>query len=236
MRVTRDFVERWEISCHKNAHRSPQARSLNIANGAENPSNFHYLFVRRLLQQGKQLSQLIARSWLNDQLAQNLRTYFIETKGIYQGKELNDGRLRTLLSSNGEGNSNEAKIVRSIFLEGKQNEGGTKELLLPIFSPEEMEIYEFAVSWDTWYGEVVDIPNPYPNDPQNSRYFRLIIPYPPRPEVYDDSVPAPPGFYPVAPIKLSDLQNWVTSPIYNQNKELSANIFPPYPYIPGTCC
>jgi hypothetical protein len=90
----------------------------------------------------------------------------------------------------------------------------------PIFDDHEIEMYQFEVSWDTFEGKIIDHHQAVLN--QKPPYFTMLLPYPPRPALNEFTV------------TLDKIQDWVNSPIEEDERGLIKNPYPPYPYIPTT--
>jgi hypothetical protein len=193
MKITKDFIETWNQK-----QKQPRPR-----NGQNQPSE---QFVYRLLKQCKQLSQLVARSWLEDELAATLRDYLIRP----HTDDSEDGRLKELLGSTGE-------PLSQIF----------KSYELPIFNEYELQhVYKFSVDWEVWEGSINDVKAP--NTEQNKPYFDIVIPYPPRPALGEATVT-------LTQLQAWVSQD-VTDPNGNLLIDDDHQIYPPYPYIPPTSC
>jgi hypothetical protein len=167
------------------------------------------------MKQGKQLSQLVARSWMGDEIALQLKNIFIDPRGE-DGSA--DGKLKQLLGDDGTGEF--GKLLLSIF----------NDYELPIFDEYELtQVYSFFIDWQTWEGSLDDIKQPYFNQ---EKYFNIVIPYPPRPALGESTV------------TLEQLEDWVAQDVTDQQGNLligehdgkTYTVFPPYPYIPPTCC
>jgi hypothetical protein len=91
-----------------------------------------------------------------------------------------------------------------------------------IFDDDEIELYRFEISWNTFEGTLNE--NQQAIQAQKPPYFTMVLPYPPRPVLG--------GFT----VTLDQIQNWVNSPLQEDNKGLIQNPFPSSPYIPLTTC
>ena len=91
-----------------------------------------------------------------------------------------------------------------------------------IFDDDEIELYRFEISWNTFEGTLNE--NTQAVRDQKPPYFTMVLPYPPRPALGEFTV------------TLDQIQNWVNSPLQEDNDGLIQNPFPPYPYIPMSCC
>ena len=167
--------------------------------------------IKDLLRQTKQISKIIAYTWLDKDkdVCKNLDDCF---------KDPTHQKLKKLLYAEDE-SSKEYQWLKKVFEDQK---GGPH---LPIFSPDEIkaEIYEFKVLHDQFEGRITDAA-PRAEGPQP--LLTMWIPYPPCPQVSDS--PNVPGA-PVAPIYKGDLEKWITDPLDN-NCYYAQN-----PYIPTTC-
>lgn len=175
------------------------------------PSHPSEKFVHQLMRQGKQLSQLVARSWIGDEIGLTIKNIFIDPRGA-DGSA--DGKLKKLLGDNGEGEFGE--LLLSIF----------HPYELPIFDHYELtQVYNFFIDWETWEGSLDDIKQPYFNQ---GKYFNIVIPYPPRPELGEATVTS------------DQLKAWVAQDVTDPDGNLilddTHTVFPPYPYIPQTSC
>jgi len=158
----------------------------------------------------KQLSKIIAYSWLddNDQV-EDLRKVF-----WYPNE---NGALRKLLTSGAD--SQEWPFLKKLF------PGGEK--YLPIFTEEEIKLYDFEVTWNSFSSSIEDITGNLGTQ-ESSPVFKVILPYPPRPPL-DGSFG----------LSKDDVENWVKAPLVNEEKTGNEQILPIYPetpYIPTTCC
>lgn len=168
--------------------------------------------ITALLVKGKKISQIIAYIWANDnETSQQLDKYF-------KVPASSTNPLSSLLFAQ-EGDL-QYKLLEEVFKEHPD--------ALPIFDKSETKLYNFQVTYNRFEGVLTD---PTPGE---DTAITMIIPYPPRPQIYDDLVLPPPPVDPLAknaPLKASELKAWL---------EEDPNI-PPYyyqenPYIPTTCC
>ncbi|ESA34862.1 hypothetical protein N836_15715 [Leptolyngbya sp. Heron Island J] len=161
--------------------------------------------IKRLLRQTKQISQIIAYTWLDEDkdVCKNLDDCFKDPK-----------RLKKLLYAY-DASSNEYKWLEKVF---KDQEGPS----LPIFSRDEIDsdIYEFKVLHSQFEGKITDA------DPGSKSILTMWIPYPPCPQISDK--PNEPGEA-IAPIYKGDLEEWIKDP--SDEKPYYAK----NPYIPTTC-
>jgi hypothetical protein len=154
----------------------------------------HETFAKAMLRKTKQISQLIARSWFEDDIATQIRKIFTEFAIAHDDSDL-----------------------RALFT------GRKRELWEPrIFDDDEILMYHFEVSWDTFEGKVSDNHQANPN--QKPPYFTVVLPYPPRPALNEFTV------------TLDQIQEWANSPLEEDEHGLIKNPYPPYPYIPTTSC
>lgn len=200
MQITKKFAEKWQQKVHeKEPIKKDQIKNISD------------IFICRLMKQGKQLSQIIAKSWMEDEVAQELRKYFI----CPDNHQAPDGYLKELLGNKGDGKAGE--LLLKIF----------QEYELPIFDEYELtEVYSFSISWDTWEGSVNDVKQLQVE--QGKHYLHIILPYPPRPQLGE------------ATFTLAQLQAWVAQDVTDRNGKLLIDndhqVYPPYPYIPLTSC
>lgn len=204
MKISKSFIENWQ-----------QGKGEK----KENFSHPSDPFIYQLMKQGKQLSQLVARSWMGDEIALQLKNIFIDPRGD-DGSA--DGKLKQLLGDDGTGEFRE--LLLSIF----------HDYELPIFSEYELtKVYSFSISWETWEGSLEDIKQPWIDQGQGKNfYFNIVIPYPPRPELGEST------------ITLGQLEDWVAQDVTDEQGALligehdgkTYTVFPPYPYIPPTSC
>ncbi|NER79867.1 MAG: hypothetical protein F6K42_09845 [Leptolyngbya sp. SIO1D8] len=139
--------------------------------------------IKRLLQQTKQISQIIAYIWLDE-------------GNQYVCKEL-DARFRdvdklTKLLFSRESDP-EYDLLKMVF-EHHSN------AILPIFNDAELEIYDFKILLNQYEGKITDAP------PDSGKFLTMWIPYPPRPQISSQRN-QPDG--PIAPIYKEDLEQWV---------------------------
>ncbi|MDZ7969789.1 MAG: hypothetical protein RM368_33410 [Nostoc sp. DedSLP03] len=174
------------------------------------PETINAKFVKQLLKQGKKISQIISYIWLNEdpETAKKLDGYF---------KRADQDELKELLfAKNPE--TDEYKSLLKVF---KQNN------YLPIFDEEDKQFIEFKVVTDQFEGNISD---PGPSD---NGILTVTIPYPPRPEIFDDFDEQSNTEIPsngVTVIKQSELKEWLIQapndpPFFYENN----------PYIPSTC-
>ena len=167
-----------------------------------NNGNLTSKYFDKLLTQGKKLSQIITYIWLNKdyQTAQKLDGYF---------KRGNDEELKKLFSAK-DPQTEEYKLLLKVF---------GKETYLPIYNQDDLKYLKFRVIVDKFEG---DIDDPGPSD---NGVLTVTIPYPPRPEISDNSE----SQKKVAPIKKSELEEWLKHPSDRQPYFYENN-----PYIPST--
>lgn len=193
-------------------------------NTGENSCSPHIGFLRRLYQQSKQISQIIAYIWrwagedeehypVQTAVANKLKTYF-EQPDSPEG--LNAQHLRELFKANptlGDPQfPDPAYLLKQVFPEGIEHEG----YIFPIFNDfERGEIekslgYSFEITFSSFVGQILDADN------NNPELFKMIIPYPPCPGTGE------------ATFTKQTLEDWIT----NRNKD---QYFSTNPYIPTTC-
>ncbi len=160
----------------------------------------HESFAKAMLRKTKQISQLIARSWLEDDTAKKIREIFTQFAIAHDAIAHDDSDLRALFT------------------------GRKPELWKPrIFEDNEILMYHFEISWDTFEGKVCDNHQAHPN--QEPPYFTVVLPYPPRPALNEFTV------------TLDQIKEWANSPLEKEDEHgLIKNPYPPYPYIPTTSC
>jgi hypothetical protein len=162
------------------------------AEKAKKKFNDYESFVHQRLKQSKLLSQLIASAWLEGEKATKIREIFTSFSTGHD-----DSELRALLT-------------------GQKPDLWNK----CIFDPDEIQIYRFEVSWETFDGKIID--NHQAVLDQKPPYFTIVLPFPPRPALSEFTV------------TLDQIQSWVNAPIKEDGNGLIENPFPPYPYIPTT--
>ncbi|MBW4576207.1 MAG: hypothetical protein KME08_13100 [Aphanothece sp. CMT-3BRIN-NPC111] len=193
-------------------------------------------FVRRLIKQSKQLSQLVARSWFGDEVGLAIRDYFVKpyktidiidaTSGTKieiidaDGRKTNkikdaDGRLKELLGADpAKQHSNEPPLSLLLNIFEKDE--------LPLYSEYELQVvYSFSVDLNNFEGSLDDISGP---SRTGDSYFNIVIPYPPRPALSNVTV------------TMEELEEWVQQQILDENGNVVPPIFPDNVYIPPTCC
>lgn len=179
----------------------------------------HIIFLRRLYQQSKQISQIVAFIWRwaddskdieKNQAAKKLKKYFEHP--TLDGAEVG-GQLKKLFKVIPDCNGNdEARLLSTVF-SVQQN----PSLIFPIFNSfelgeEDAQLgYAFVIDINRYHGELQD---PSKNDP-NLLTFK--IPYPPRPQLGELTV------------TYEELETWTNNTI--SNEYFSENI-----YIPSSSC
>ena len=179
-------------------------------------------FLKRLYQQSKQLSQIIAYIWRwvdadetpRREIANQLKEYFVHPT---ESNHDVGGNLKKLLAANPkedkpERNRKEAQLLREVFPDYNSN----KNLIFPMF--DEFELgdehpglgYLFTIDINSFHGKLDD---PTKNAPE---VLKFVIPYPPRPVLGEATVTA------------SELESWI------ENKQ-EYKYFADNPYIPATC-
>jgi hypothetical protein len=192
----------------------------------DNISSPHVVFLLRLYQQAKQISQIIAYiwRWVDDtgteegNVANELKTYF-EQPILLDKCQPNARHLKSLFRANPRKGDPQfphpAYLLKKVFeQEGLNN----KEYIFPIFDDlergddgEHPELgYSFEVTFSSFVGEILDADN---NNPQ---LFTMIIPFPPRPQIGN------------ATLSEETLDDWI------KNRE-EDEYFSKNPYIPTTC-
>jgi len=183
------------------------------------------LYLRRLYQQAKQLSQMICYIWRwidgqdpdNQDVAQNLQRYFLEpTETRPNGGIEIGGNLKKLLGANPKAKNpnQEDLLLRKVFPDYDESEN----LLFPLFSEFELGNrpgaqnlgYLFLIDVNVFDGALEDV------DSNTPTFFKFVIPYPPRPQLGEGTVTS------------ARLEEWVGNRRPNE-------IFPNNPYIPKTC-
>lgn len=189
-----------EWVCKTQKNISPEEKDKNL-----NDNNLTSKYLDKLLTQGKKLSQIISYIWLNQdpQTAQELDGYF---------KRGDDQELKKLLCAE-DPETDEYQLLLKVFKEKQY---------LPIFDRDDKNFFNFRVAVDKFEGNISD---PGPSD---NGILIVTIPYPPRPEISDDIHDNP--LEGTAPIKISELQEWLEQSPHNQPYFYENN-----PYIPSTC-
>jgi hypothetical protein len=163
------------------------AQDISLSSSTEDSP--HITFLRRLYQQSKQISQIVAFVWrwtddMRDdpesqakrQAAKKLKKYFEHP--TTDGVDI-DNQLKKLFKVVPDLNGNEEAQLLHVVFGLHQN----PNLIFPIFNPFELgeEIsklgYTFIIDFEHYYGEIQD---PTKNQP-NLLTFK--IPYPPRPQL-----------------------------------------------------
>ncbi len=163
-------------------------------------------YLRRLLGQSKMISQMIAYIWLYDnETSSKLNTYFRHP----------DKLSEVLLAQPGD---DAYLLLEEVFKNHSD--------FLPIFDKSEGKLYNFKIVFDQFQGCIED-----PNLGE-SALITMVIPYPPRPQIFDDLNSSTSTHFldKNAPLKASELQAWINQspdaePFYDQDN----------PYIPTTC-
>ncbi|AUB42255.1 hypothetical protein COO91_08367 [Nostoc flagelliforme CCNUN1] len=166
-------------------------------------------YFKQLLQQGKKISQIISYIWFDEDhdTAKKLDGYFKRGK--------NDDLKKLLFAQAPE--TDEYKLLLKVFKEEKY---------LPIFDKDDEQFFMFRVVTDQFEGNISD---PGPSD---NGILTVTIPYPPRPEIFDDfdeysnTVIPQNGF---TTIKQSELKEWL-----NQAPDEPPYFYENNPYIPAT--
>lgn len=152
----------------------------------------HETFAKAMLRKTKLISQLIARSWLEDDTATQIREILTQFATGHDDSDL-----------------------RELFT-GRKPELWDKR----IFDDDEILTYRFEISWDTFEGKMLE--NHQAALKQQPPYFTVVLPYPPRPVLNEFTV------------TLDKIQDWINSPIEEDEDGLIKNPYPSYPYIPTT--
>ena len=151
-------MKEWTVRDLKEWHKSLSSLSTQTKKRKDHPCD-HETFVKGMLRKTKQISQLIARSWFEDDTATQIRKIFTEFAII----------------------SHDDSDLRALFT-GRMPELWKQR----IFEDEEIRTYHFEVSWDTFEGKVCDNHQANPN--QEPPYFTVVLPYPPRPALNEFTV------------------------------------------------
>ncbi|BAY66518.1 hypothetical protein NIES22_66570 [Calothrix brevissima NIES-22] len=180
----------------------------NNSDKIETPSYFE-----EVLKQGKKISHLISHIWLEQdkEAAQELDGYF-KRANTEKGKE----DFKKLLMATKETEPDKYNLLDKIFKENTH-------LYLPIFHPDDAKFFEFRVVFDKFEGNISDI--------QPNGKITITIPYPPRPEIFDDIDEVNNTTVEVKQftvIKQSELREWL-KPDLDKDYIFEAN-----PYIPVT--
>jgi hypothetical protein len=193
MQITKTVLENWQIGHPKKLQKTTTDNTIDR-------------YVGRLMKQCKKISQIIARSWMEDEQAYQLRDYFINPGN----EDAPDGRLKELFG-------NKDGLLLKIFPNYKE----------PVFDEYELrEVYSFYVSWDIWEGSINEIAKP--STEQGKYYFNVVIPYPPRPQLCKSTV--------TMEQLDSWVKQAVTDENGNILIDKDHQIYPPYPYIPPSTC
>jgi hypothetical protein len=186
-------MREWTVGDLKKLHSRLSDADTGITT-TKHPFCDHKSMAKRWLKHGKLLSQLIASSWLEGEKAAKIRKIFTQFSPGH-----NDSELKALLT------------------------GEKRELWdTPIFTPDEIEMYQFEVSWDKFEGKTLEHHQAVPD--QKPPYFTIVLPYPPRPALSEFTV------------TLDKIEDWVNAPIEDDEHGLIKNPSPPYPYIPLSTC
>lgn len=199
-----------------------------LKNAFQQDSQIFYL--RRLYQQAKQLSQIIAYIWRNIEEdgnrgsnAKKLKEYFISPTEETTDNDGNliiepGGNLKKLLAANpkesGSEENVEANLLRQVFPDYESN----YDLIFPMFSDFELGEnpdfsnlgYLFEINVNDFFGVLEDV------NVNNPSLFKFVIPYPPRPQLSETTVTT------------DDLEDWIANREKNE-------YFADNPYIPTTC-
>lgn len=175
----------------------------HISQDSVTKKNLTSQYFDKLLTQGKKLSQIVAYIWLNEdcQTAQKLDGYF---------KRGNDEELKKLLCAE-DPKTEEYQLLFKVFKDAKH---------LPIYDRDDLNYLKFRVIVDKFEGNISD---PSPSD---NGMLTVTIPYPPRPEILDDTLVLEQK---VAPIKKSELKEWL-----DQAPDRQPYFYENNPYIPAT--
>jgi hypothetical protein len=179
----------------------------------------HISFLRRLFQQSKQISQIVAFIWRwaddpkdseKSQAAKKLKKYFEHP--TLDGVEI-DGQLKKLFKVIPDPNGNEeARLLSTVF--SLQN---NSSLIFPIFDSFELGEedaklgYAFIIDIEHYYGEIQDPTKNHPN------LLTFKIPYPPRPQLGELTVTH------------QELESWTKN--ISPSEYFSDNV-----YIPSSSC
>ncbi|MEH2127673.1 hypothetical protein [Nostoc sp.] len=171
----------------------------NFANN-KNREEFENLLI-----QGKQISQIISYIWLEEdkEAAQELDGYF--------RKHNNDNQKLKKLFFASESETDEYQLLLKVFKEKTH---------LPIFHKDDQELVNFRVVIDKFEG---NISNP---EPSNNGILTVTIPYPPRPQIFDDTEIPIKGY---TTIKQSELKEWL-----NQAPDKEPYMYENNFYIPAS--
>ena len=214
-----------EDTTRSNAERKQECKNF-LVNTLQETSQIFYL--RRLYQQGKQISQIIAYIWRwadNDEetpqkkIAKKLKIYFTNPT---EDNEKPGGKLKELLKADPrkpeENLVEEDRLLKAVFFEDNcsKNQNSKDNLLFPMF--DEFELgdkfpdfgYLFQVNLNSFQGTIDD---PTKNAPE---LMKFNIPYPPCPKFGEATVTS------------DELDKWI------KNREAN-KFFADNPYIPTTC-
>ncbi|WP_375504872.1 hypothetical protein [uncultured Nostoc sp.] len=182
-------------------------------------------YIKRLYQQAKQISQIIAYIWRwadtdetpQKEVANKLKKYF--TNPTEDTQHLDD-RLKKLLGANPrkiDNLSEEDKLLKAVFFKDNELDPPFNNLLFPMFNKFELGEsedqhlgYLFWVNINSFQGSIDD---PTKNAPE---LLKFSIPYPPCPKIGEVTVTS------------DELESWIAN--REENEYFAKN-----PYIPTSC-
>ncbi|NER99834.1 MAG: hypothetical protein F6J86_39520 [Symploca sp. SIO1B1] len=180
----------------------------NLSTGNPNDPNSQE-FYKKLLIQGKKISQLISYIWLGGDGAKQLDVYF---KEIDKNKKIKDLFCACKDETKKE-QTPEYELLKKVF---------PKDSDLPIFSINDAAFFEFKIATNKFEGSFSD------PAPQENKVLYIAVPYPPRPAISEFS-PEERENNPFSVIDKQELEEWLESP-----SDESPYFPPSNPYIPAS--
>ena len=176
-------------------------------------------YLQDLLIKTKKISQVISYIWLHDD----------ETSLELDKRFKDPKKLRKLLLAHEDDHVDPTKPNEDYELLKKVFSTYNHDDALPIFDKSDRAIYDFKLIFNQYEGYLGDAPN----IETSKKLITMAIPYPPRPQIYDDishKQPDPP-LSKNDPLRASTLEKWLKdapdkAPFYDRDN----------PYIPSTCC
>jgi hypothetical protein len=215
-RVANFFAQATSLTSQSSSEEDALIQAREIVEDIRKHSETYYL--QRLLQQGKQLSQIIAYIWRwidvngnpKQEIAKQLKEYFVRPTIDVSGN--GGGNLKNLFAANPKQdkpttNAVEANLLRQIFPDYDSN----NKLIFPIFDDSELGKagYLIEVTVNGFNGMLED------GDRNNPNTIKFVIPYPPKPQFGEGTITP------------SELEEWIAN---KDDKYVADN-----PYIPTTC-
>lgn len=150
-------MKEWTVRDLRELHKRLSSPSTRTKKPKDHPCDYE-TFAQAMLRKTKLISQLIARSWLEDDTATQIREIFTQFATGHDDSDL-----------------------RELFT-GRKPELWDKR----IFDDDEILTYRFEISWDTFEGKVSE--NHQAVLEQQPPYFTVVLPYPPRPVLNEFTV------------------------------------------------